>query len=170
MFGDKVLISAISQIKGGLMDWELVFSVTNIYALTLWVILLLAPRGAVVMTGLFYGGMALLSASYAVVMILLMAGIVDSGAGAAMDFSSLAGVQQTLSSPGGATIGWIHYLAFDLFVGIWVARNADKYGFARWIQIPILLFVLMLGPLGLVLYLLLRFTRHSKVADAVIPE
>jgi len=51
-----------------------------------------------------------------------------------------------------------------------VARNADKYGFARWLQISILLFVLMLGPLGLVLYLLLRFMRHNKVADAVVPE
>ncbi|ASK88818.1 ABA4-like family protein [Sphingorhabdus sp. SMR4y] len=152
------------------MDWDLIFTVTNIYALAMWVILLLAPRTGTVMTGLFYGGVALLAASYAALMVLLIGGIVDSGTGAAMDFSSLAGVQQTLSSPGGATIGWIHYLSFDLFVGIWVARNADKYGFARWLQIPILLFVLMLGPLGLILYLLLRFTRHSKVADAVIPE
>jgi hypothetical protein len=122
------------------------------------------------MTGLFYGGIGLLACTYAVIIIPLMTGLIDGGSGGTPDFSTLAGVQQLLASPGGATVGWIHYLAFDLFVGLWVARNADKYGFARWVQIPILLFVLMLGPLGLVLYLLLRFTRHNKVADAVMPE
>tara|TARA_R110002096_G_scaffold122127_1_gene264378 strand:- start:7 stop:465 length:459 start_codon:yes stop_codon:yes gene_type:complete len=152
------------------MNWDLIFTITNNYALLMWLILALAPRRPAIMTGLFYGGIGLLAATYAVIVLPLMTGLIDGGSGAAPDFTTLAGVQQLLSSPGGATVGWIHYLAFDLFVGLWVARNADKYGFARWLQIPILLFVLMLGPLGLVLYLLLRFTRHNKVADAVIPE
>ncbi len=152
------------------MNWDLIFTITNGYALLMWLILAFAPRRAVILTGLFYGGVGLLACTYAVIIIPLMAGITGVGSGETPDFSSLAGVQQLFSSPGGATVGWIHYLAFDLFVGLWVACNADKYGFARWLQVPILFFVLMLGPLGLVLYLLLRFTRHNKVADAVIPE
>lgn len=136
----------------------------------MWLILAFAPRGEAILTGLFYGGIGLLACTYAVIIIPLMAGIIDGGIRGTPDFMTLAGVQQLLASQGGATVGWIHYLAFDLFVGLWVARNADKYGFARWLQIPILLFVLMLGPLGLVLYLLLRFTRHNKVADTVMPE
>ena len=59
-------------------------------------------------------------------------------------------------SPGGATIGWIHYLAFDLFVGTWISRNADAHKISRWFQIPILFFTLMAGPIGLLLYHLLR--------------
>lgn len=152
------------------MNWDLIFTITNNYALLMWLILAFAPRKEKILTGLFYGGIGLLACTYAVIILPLMTGIVDGGSGGISDFTTLAGVQQLLASPGGATVGWIHYLAFDLFVGLWVARNADKYGFARWLQIPILLFVLMLGPLGLVLYLLLRFTRHNKVADAVIPE
>ncbi|AMO70691.1 ABA4-like family protein [Sphingorhabdus sp. M41] len=152
------------------MNWDLIFTIPNNYALLMWLILAFAPRTKAILTGLFYGGIGLLACTYALTIIPLMTGIVDGGTAGVPDFSSLAGVQQLLASPGGATVGWIHYLAFDLFVGLWVARNADKYGFARWIQIPILAFVLMLGPLGLVLYLLLRFTRHNKVADAVIPE
>jgi len=152
------------------MNWDLIFTITNNYALLMWLILAFAPRRAVVLTGLFYGGIGLLAGTYAMMVILLMTGLIDGGSSATPDFTSLAGVQQLLSTPGGATVGWIHYLAFDLFVGIWVARNADKYGFARWLQVPILLFVLMLGPLGLILYLLLRFTRYNKVADAVVPE
>ena len=152
------------------MNWDLIFTITNNYALLMWLILAFAPRRAVVLTGLFYGGIGLLAVTYAIIIIPLMTGLIDGGRGATPDFTNLAGVQQLLSSPGGATVGWIHYLAFDLFVGLWVARNADKYGFARWLQVPILLFVLMLGPLGLILYLLLRFTRYNKVADAVVPE
>ncbi len=152
------------------MNWDLIFTITNNYALLMWLILAFAPRSNSIMTGLFYGGVGLLALAYALIVIPMTAGLIDGGSGGSLDFSSLSAIQQLLSSPDGATVGWIHYLAFDLFVGIWVARNADKYGFARWLQIPILLFVLMLGPLGLVLYLLLRFTRHSKVADAVMPE
>ena len=152
------------------MNWDLIFTITNNYALLMWLILAFAPRRTAIMTGIFYGGVGLLAGTYAVIVIPMMTGLIDGGSGGIPDFSTLAGVQQLLSSPGGATIGWIHYLAFDLFVGLWVARNADKYGFARWLQVPILFFVLMLGPLGLVLYLLLRFTQHNKVADAVIPE
>nr|WP_302051608.1 ABA4-like family protein [Sphingopyxis sp. BSNA05] len=148
----------------------MIFTITNNYALLMWLILAFAPRSHNIMTGLFYGGVGLLALAYALIVIPMTVGLIDGGSGGSLDFSSLSAIQQLLSSPGGATVGWIHYLAFDLFVGIWVARNADKYGFARWLQIPILAFVLMLGPLGLVLYLLLRFTRHNKVADAVLPE
>lgn len=146
------------------MNWELIFTITNSWALLMWLILALAPRRDMVMKGIFYGGVGLLSLAYAVIIIPLIIG------GEPLDFSTLAGVQEALGNEGGATIGWIHYLAFDLFVGMWVANNADKYGFPRWLQVPVLFFVLMLGPFGLTLYLLLRFTRHNRVADAVVPE
>ena len=73
-------------------------------------------------------------------------------------------------SPGGATIGWIHYLAFDLFVGIWIARNADAQQISRWLQIPILFITLMAGPFGLLLYLLLRQFAGDKSDNAVLPS
>ena len=109
------------------MNWDLVFTITNNYALVMWLILAFAPRRTVIMTGLFYGGTGLLATSYAVIVVPLMTGMIDGGSGGIPDFSTLAGVQQLLSSPGGATIGWIHYLAFDLFVGLWVARNAGRW-------------------------------------------
>ncbi len=151
------------------MNWDMIFTITNSYALLMWLILAFAPRREAILTGLFYAGIGILACTYAAIIIPLMTGFIDGGSGEAADFTTLAGVRQLLSSPGGATAGWIHYLAFDLFVGLWVAGNADKYGFARWLQVLILFFAFMLGPLGLVLYLLLRFTRHNKVADADIP-
>lgn len=151
------------------MNWELIFSVTNSWALLMWLILALAPRRDMVLPWVFYGGAGLLSLTYALIVIPLMTGMISGGSDGG-DFSSLAGVQQLLASDGGATIGWIHYLAFDLFVGIWIARNADRHGFSRILQVPLLFFTLMLGPLGLTLYLLLRAIRHNVVADAVVPQ
>ena len=133
------------------MDWDLVFTAANNYALLMWVILALAPRQRYrVLTGLFYGGIGLLACAYAVTIIPLMTGSDwrrqrRRRAG----FHDPRRVSSSCSPvPGGATVGWIHYLAFDLFVGLWVARNADKYGFARWLQIPILLFVSHVGAIG----------------------
>ena len=57
------------------------------------------------------------------------------------------------------TICWIHYLAFDLFVGLWIARDADAKGFSRFVQAPILLATFMAGPLGLFLWLAIREKR-----------
>jgi hypothetical protein len=61
-------------------------------------------------------------------------------------------------------------LAFDLFVGIWIARNADAHKISRWLQAPILFFTLMAGPIGLLLYLLLRQIKGEKPNNAVLPS
>jgi len=99
------------------MNWDLVFTIANNYALLMWLILAFARRRDMIMTGLFYGGIGLLACAYVVIIIPLMTGMIDGGGGVP-DFTTLAGVQQLLGSPGGATVGWIHYLTFDLFVGL----------------------------------------------------
>lgn len=76
-----------------------------------------------------------------------------------MDFGSIEGVRAIFASDAGVTIGWIHYLAFDLFVGLWIARDADAKGFSRFVQAPVLLATFLAGPLGLVVWLLLREKR-----------
>lgn len=52
--------------------------------------------------------------------------------------------------------GWVHYLAFDLFIGGWIAVEADKLGMTRLIQAPILVLTFMFGPVGLALFLAMR--------------
>jgi hypothetical protein len=112
------------------MPWETIFEVTNIYAMVCWLILLLAPKREQVLPMLFMAGCGLLAATYTVLIVGLMSGTLDAAGPRSQDFSSLAGVMGLFDSKGGATIGWIHYLAFDLFVGIWAARNADRRGIA----------------------------------------
>ena len=146
--------------------WETVFNVTNVWALVAWVILIALPRHPMLLSIIMYVGVALLCLIYTILLVLLMTGSITGGPAEGGGFSTLAGVQALLGSRGGATIGWIHYLAFDLFTGMWIARDADGKGFARWVQAPILLITLFAGPVGLLLWLILRERRARAAAKA----
>ena len=155
------------------MPWEAIFNYANLYALVCWAVLAFAPKRETLIAPLFYAGVGLLAASYAVLIVGLLSGQIDGGTGstgASPNFTTLAGVQALFDTQGGASIGWIHYLAFDLFVGIWVARNADRHGYLRIVQIPILFFVLIAGPLGLILYLGLRLTCKGRPENSTVPS
>lgn len=69
---------------------------------------------------------------------------------------TLATIAELLGTPTGATIGWVHFLAFDLFVGRWIYLDSHDRQASPWLMAPILFLTLMLGPVGLLLYLLLR--------------
>lgn len=69
---------------------------------------------------------------------------------------TLPSIAALLGTPEGALIGWIHFLAFDIFVGRWAYLDSRQHNFSAWIISPILFFVLMFGPLGLILYLCAR--------------
>jgi len=73
------------------------------------------------------------------------------------NFKSLKGVINLFKSPRVVLAGWIHYLAFDLMVGIYILNDASQYGISHWMIIPCLLLSLMFGPAGLLLYFSLRF-------------
>jgi hypothetical protein len=153
------------------MQWEMIFSIANIWPLLFWLLLAFGPRSEMTARIVLFGGIAPLALTYAILLPAIMTGAIDAvGPEGSLDFTQLSGIMALFDSKGGATIGWIHYLAFDLLTGLWVARNADRHGYARWIQVPILFFVLMAGPLGLMLYLLLRLTCKNPPENAVTPS
>jgi hypothetical protein len=71
-------------------------------------------------------------------------------------FSTLAGVTQLFSNSWLLLAGWLHYLAFDLLIGTWEARDSVKQRIPRWLLVPCLLLTLMFGPTGWLLYMLVR--------------
>ena len=154
------------------MPWEAIFGYANLYAMICWVVLAFAPKRDNFIAPLFYAGVGLLAVTYAILIVGLLGGMIDGGAGGGgtPDFTTLAGVQALFDSQGGATIGWIHYLAFDLFVGIWAARNADRRTINRIIQVPVLFFIFMAGPLGLTLYLILRQFVGQNTENSAVPS
>jgi hypothetical protein len=77
-------------------------------------------------------------------------------------FGSLTGVMELFTNKTAVTAGWIHYLAFDLLTGIWIKKNAQKYGIHHLILLPCLLLTFMLGPIGLLLYLVIRAVQTKQ--------
>lgn len=77
---------------------------------------------------------------------------VPEGAG----FSSLEGVMKLFSNERALVAGWAHYLVFDFFIGAWEARDAQRVGLNHFILIPCLLLTLLVGPIGLLAYLIAR--------------
>jgi heme A synthase len=82
------------------------------------------------------------------------------------NFDSLDGVMKLFQSKTLVTAGWVHYLAFDLMVGTWIKRNSVKHGISHWLIIPCLFFTFMLGPVGLLLYLLIRLIKTRNYFSA----
>lgn len=140
--------------------WDTLFGAANLLAMIMWGALVLLPRWTALLAAVLYIGVGLPCLAYAVGIIGILSGGLDPvGASGAVGFGSIEGVRAIFASDGGTTIGWIHYLAFDLFVGLWIARDADAKGFSRLVQAPILLATFMAGPLGLFLWLAIRERR-----------
>ena len=72
------------------------------------------------------------------------------------NFWSLKGVMNLFKSPRAVLAGWVHYLAFDLAIGVFIVANAAQYDISHWLLIPCLLLTLMFGPAGLLAYFILR--------------
>lgn len=78
-------------------------------------------------------------------------------------FSSLAEVQALFTDPHIALAGWVHYLAFDLFLGAWATRTARAEGIAHWLVLPCLALTFLFGPAGFLAFATLRLTLVRKV-------
>jgi hypothetical protein len=82
-------------------------------------------------------------------------------------FSSLAEVAALFTVPGMVLAGWVHYLAFDLWVGRWEIDALAAQGNAGWgvrlLVIPCLILTFLFGPIGLLLFLAL-LRAHKLIA------
>ncbi len=142
--------------------WAALFNLTNGLAILGWLLLAAGPRKPLVHSAILYLGVALLCLLYAAVFAVVLSGAVDPArvAGAGQPgFSSIAGVRALFASDGGVVIGWTHYLAFDLFTGLWIARDGDNKQFGRLVQLPFLFATFMAGPVGLLSWLIVRERR-----------
>jgi hypothetical protein len=68
----------------------------------------------------------------------------------------LSTIATALGRPEAALIAWIHFLAFDLFVGRWIYFDSQEQGLNPWLMAPVLLLTLLMGPAGLLAYLCVR--------------
>jgi hypothetical protein len=141
------------------MTPDALFQIANPLALLGWIALALsplAPRAALAVSGVAIP--LVLSVGYAG---LVLAFWSDAPGG----FGSLADVQLLFTDPNIALAGWVHYLAFDLFVGAWATRTARDEGIPHLLLLPCLVLTFLFGPAGLLAFVALRFT-HARLPKA----
>ena len=137
------------------MDWEALFGLANSLALVAWAALIVAPRWSALLAGIRYGVIGLLCLAYAVLVMIFFFRAEGGG------FGSLHQVKILFSSDPVLLAGWLHYLAFDLFVGLWIAERADARGLSRLIQAPLLFATFMFGPIGLLIASVVNLAPRS---------
>jgi hypothetical protein len=130
------------------MDFNQMFSIASTAAMIGWVMLIFLPRWPALIALLRYGLIGALSLAYAVLTFVYFFRVDGGG------FGSIAQVRALFMSDPVLVLGWVHYLAFDLFVGLWIAEKADAAKVSRILQAPILLLTFLFGPVGLVAFYL----------------
>jgi hypothetical protein len=143
---------------GDAMSAEQLFSACGFLALAGWILLVAAPRNA---RATAIAGTVVPAVLSCVYLILFALHAADTRGG----FSSLAAVAELFSNPWLLLAGWVHYLAFDLFVGTWETRDAVERGISRWIVAPCLLLTFLFGPIGWLAYHVARSTRARTASD-----
>jgi hypothetical protein len=135
------------------MSADQIFAICNSVALLGWILLAIAGRSrwaSHLTTGVVVP--LLLAVAY---LVLLLSHWGETKGG----FGTLNEVAALFSNRWVLLAGWIHYLCFDLFIGSWEVRDAKAHGISHWLVIPCLFFTFMFGPVGLLLYFILRTVR-----------
>ena len=139
------------------MNPNSLFSICNNLAMLGWIMLIVLPRWELT-TKLITS--CILPVLFGVIYLYLVAAYFGKAAGG---FGSLQQVSQIFQNPHIMLAGWLHYLAFDLFVGSWEVRDARRLGIHHLLVIPCLLLTFMFGPIGLILYFILRWSIKRKL-------
>jgi hypothetical protein len=144
---------------------ETIFQLSNLLVMPFWLLMILLPHWS-------WTWRVLASLWVVVPAALLYALLVIPALGELLPLLTnpqLASIAALLGTPAGATIAWAHFLAFDLFVGRWAYLDSRGRSLTAWLASPVLFLILMVGPLGLLLYLSLRavLSRQARpAADA----
>lgn len=140
------------------------FAVANAVALLGWALLVLAPRWRGTRALVLSGALPLLLAvTYTALIGYQTVAHPAQGGG----FGSLGEVAALFRQPWALLAGWVHYLCFDMCVGAWATRDAQRRGVPHWVLVPCLGATFMLGPLGLLLYSGVR-RRYGRPVPAVL--
>jgi hypothetical protein len=131
------------------MTPELLFSVLNLMAIGAWLPLLFLPKARWATAIVPVAMPCLLGVIY----VLLVAASLPWGEGG---FASLAAVAALFRNPWALLAGWAHYLGFDLFIGGWQVRDAQRRRIPHLFVVPALVLTFLFGPSGLLLYLAIR--------------
>ncbi|WP_037321245.1 ABA4-like family protein [Salegentibacter sp. Hel_I_6] len=134
-----------------------VFSMANAIVLPMWFLMIFLPQWKITRFLIAHRVIPIILAVLYTVYILLYT--MDYGI---MDFSSLSSVMTIFTQENAVLAGWLHYLAFDLLVGIWILNQNKFLGLNQLLIAPCLFLTFMFGPLGFLIFIVIKATKNNK--------
>ena len=132
------------------MSADVIFNLANLFVLIGWILIIFAPHWKMTQNITLNGVVLILSFVYLSIFITILPEF------SADSFSSLENVKALFQNDMAVTLGWVHYLAFDLFVGAYIVRKGQEIGMPRWQYTLCLPFTFIAGPVGFVIFSILR--------------
>ncbi len=136
-----------------------IFSICNKVILLGWVLLIFLPNWKYTQTIILNGLIVTFAALYSFII------LKDIGNFNPDSFSSLAKVKALFQSDDAVAAGWIHYLAFDLFVGAYIVRKSKEIQLSRVLYTICLPFTFMFGPMGYLLFVIFKTIKTKSLND-----
>jgi hypothetical protein len=144
------------------MLYETIFNIFNSGIIVFWVLLLVFPQRGFTQKIIVYPWIPLVIAMGYLYFLSTATGTFST------DFTSLGGLTEMFqnANPRGVAAGWLHYLAFDFWVGTWIVRHSQKNQIKHGYIVLPLLCTFMLGPVGIMVYSLIYFgTKKLRTAS-----
>lgn len=141
------------------MKAEQIFSIANLIAIAGWLLLAILPRWKWTRVIVLKGAIPLAFSVAYLILILIFWWSAEGG------FRSLPDVMKLFTNEWVVLAGWLHYLAFDLFVGSWEVSEAQENGIPHLLVIPCLFLTFMFGPMGFLIFVILRFVLAKEVKN-----
>jgi hypothetical protein len=136
-----------------------IFSICNKVILLGWVLLIFLPNWKYTQAIIVNGLIVLFAGIYTFV---ILKGIGNFNPDS---FSTLSNVKALFQNDDAVAAGWIHYLAFDLFVGAYIVRKSKKIQLSRVLYTICLPFTFMFGPMGYLLFVIFKTIKTKSLND-----
>ena len=145
------------------LTFENIFLWINFGLIPFWLMLIIIPNSKV--TQIFINSVILplvLSATYVYAiyqMVLLDEPIFDIF----KLYLNLENLYTIFATESFLLVFWLHFVALSLFLGSWVSRDAIRYNISRRLVFVPLISIYFTGPVGLVLYWMIRIFFAKKL-------
>lgn len=134
-----------------------VFSIAGMLVMPMWILMIFLPKWKVTEFLMNFKIIPLILSFVYVVFVIIA--IKTDGM---MDFGSLASVMKLFTQEQAVLAGWIHYLAFDLLIGMWMLQENKKLGIHQLIMAPCLFGTFMFGPAGFLVFMIIRAIKKQQ--------
>jgi hypothetical protein len=134
-----------------------VFSIANMITIPLWILMIFLSKWKVTRFLIDFKVIPLALAFIYAIYIFQAIQI-----GGMMDFGSLKSVMALFTEENAVLAGWVHYLVFDLLIGMWMLDQNKKLRINQLIMAPCLFLTFMLGPIGFLLFMIIKTIKQKQ--------